>query len=372
MDKPEIIASIILYQCPVKLKEPFIISLGKLEYADNVVVKIITSGGFIGFGECSPFQTIHGENSETCIVVGKLLANAIKGSNALDIENCSLKMDAVIYGNTSIKSAFDIAIHDIASQEQKIPLYQFLGGKNDKQLVSDYTVSISSPGKMADDAAKIIKAGFKIIKIKLGGKAEDDFQRMKEIRERIGYDITIRIDANQGWQVEQSIKILDHLHQYNIQHCEEPVSRKSFIALPALQRDSKIPIMADESCFDDVDAQRLIDSKSCAMINVKLGKSSGLFKAKKIAVLAEKADMKLQAGGFLESRLGFTATAHLALCSKQFIFFDFDTPLMFIEDLVTGGISYHEGGLVKVPDAIGLGATINDDVLKSLKSIEIF
>ncbi len=371
MNQPELIKQINLYRCPISLKEPFIISLGKLEFADNIIITIQTSGGITGFGECSPFQTIHGENGDTCISIGKLLAENILGKNALDIDNISSIMDSIIYGNTSIKSAFDIALHDIAAQKKDMPLYRFLGGEINNELVTDYTVSLGSPEKMSTDAKKIVHAGFPVIKIKLGGTEEEDFLRMKSIREAVGIEIPIRIDANQGWTEETAIRILNRLHVFNIQHCEEPISRKRFMALPDIKMKSKIPIMADESCFDHYDAERLIKSKACDLINIKLGKSSGIIKAKKIIQLAENSGIKLQAGGFLESRLGFTAIAHLVLSSKQFIHIDFDTPLMFNDDPVSGGISYNPNGVIKIPETSGLGAFISNDVLKSLKGITI-
>jgi L-alanine-DL-glutamate epimerase-like enolase superfamily enzyme len=368
---PEFIKQVGLYRCPVKLKEPFIISLGKLEYADNLIVVLKTDNGITGFGECSPFQTIHGENGETCLAVGKILAKTLLGKDALDITRCSSMMDSVIFGNTSVKSAFDIALHDIAAQKSEVPLYHFLGGVNNKKIFTDYTVSIGPVDKMADDAMKIVKAGFPIIKVKLGGSEEEDFSRMTAIRERVGFEIPIRIDANQGWTVETAIAILERFEIFKVQHCEEPVPRHDFMFLPEIKKKSRIPIMADESCFDHHDAKRLIKMNACDLFNIKLGKSSGIFKAKKIIKLAEDAGIKMQVGGFLESRLGFTAAAHLALCSKEIIFYDFDTPLMFSSDPVSGGIDYLENGLIKVPETPGLGAFVSNDVLKSLESVVV-
>jgi L-alanine-DL-glutamate epimerase-like enolase superfamily enzyme len=129
--------------------------------------------------------------------------------------------------------------------------------------------------------------------------------------------------------------------------------------------------MADESCFDEFDAERLIALNACDLINVKLGKSSGLYKARRIVQLAEEAGLGLQAGGFLESRLGFTAIAHLALSSKQFLHYDFDTPLMFREDPVVGGIAYGENGIVRIPEAHGLGAEISEETLKGLDCLVV-
>jgi len=278
-------------------------------------------------------------------------------------------MDTLIAGNTSVKSAFDMALYDILSKSKDLPLYKLLGGEK-RKLVTDYTVSIGPVEKMADDAGKILADGFDIIKVKLGGTTDEDVKRIKAIRSKVGKDIPIRIDANQGWKKEEAKGILIDLFPYDIQHCEEPIARNQFMALPKIRQESPIPLMADESCFDHVDAQRLVDLKACDMLNIKLGKC-GISKAEKIVSIASANNVTLQAGGFLESRLGFSATAHLALSSRLFEYIDFDTPLMFSEDYVEGGIEYHRGGKITVPDTPGIGATIPEVVLARLESVVI-
>jgi L-alanine-DL-glutamate epimerase-like enolase superfamily enzyme len=360
------IAQIEIYKSPIKLKEPFVISLGLLDYAENIIVIIRTDKGITGFGECSPFMTINGESIDTCFIVGKYLAKILNGKNPLDIEECSLAMDTVIYGNTSIKSAFDIALYDIASQNANLPLFRFLSGDNKKILVTDYTVSIGESNKMASDAQKIKDNGFQVIKVKLGESKEKDVERIRLIREKVGTAIPIRIDANQGWNTDEAIQTLIALAPYNIQHCEEPIPRWNFMELSKVRKQSPIPIMADESCCDQHDARRLIDLAACDFFNIKLGKSSGFFKALKIIEIAEQVGIKIQVGGFLESRLGFTASAHLALTSDNIIHCDFDTPLMFVEDPVIGGITYDNKGVVTVPDTPGLGASVDENYLQQL------
>src|SRR5699024_3146329 len=144
----------------------FVISLGPIYNAESVIVVIRTDAGITGFGECSPFATINGETAATCMVVGEYFGKALQGANALDIAGNIAAMDAIIYGNSSIKSAFDIALYDIAAQHARVPLYAFLGGKNDKVIVTDYTVSIGEPAQMAIDAKKILDQGYPAIKIK--------------------------------------------------------------------------------------------------------------------------------------------------------------------------------------------------------------
>ena len=365
------ITQIEIYKSPIKLKEPFVISLGPMEYAENVIVIIRTDDGISGYGECSPFMTINGESMDTCFILGQYLAKVLKEKDPLNIEECSQAMDKVIYANTSIKSAFDIALYDIASQHANLPLYAFLNGDNRKVLVTDYTVSLGDANKMATDAQKIKDNGFRVIKVKLGENKEKDVERIRLIRETIGPDIPLRIDANQGWDKDEAIEILNALSAYNIEDCEEPIARWNFMELPEVRKKSPIPIMADESCCDHHDAKRLIDLSACDMLNIKLGKSSGIFKAQKIIKLSEKAGIKLQVGGFLESRLGFTASAHLALSSDNIIYCDFDTPLMFVEDPVLGGITYNDKGIIAVPETPGLGATVDEKYLQTLTNVVI-
>ncbi len=363
------ISQIEIYQSPIKLKEPFVISLGPLEYAENIIIRVKTNLEITGYGECSPFMTINGESMETCFVVAQYLAKVLIGKNPLDIENCTKTMDNTIYGNSSIKSAFDIALFDIAAQHAGFPLYKFLGGTQDKTLQTDYTVSLGSKEKMVKNAIKIKDNGFEIIKVKLGDTKENDVERIRLIREAIGPDIPLRLDANQGWKAEETVDILNAMHPYNIQLCEEPIPKWDFMNLPAIKQASPIPIMADETCCDHHDAKRLIDLNACDLINIKLGKSAGLYKALKIIEHAEKANMKIQIGGFLESRLAFTASAHLALTSDNIVYCDFDTPLMFVEDPIDGGISYGKNGKVTVPKKPGLGVSVKEDYLKKLKQI---
>ncbi|MDX2189303.1 MAG: dipeptide epimerase [Bacteroidota bacterium] len=365
------IQKIEIFKSKIKLKEAFIISLEKLEYAENVIVKITTNEGLVGFGECSPFKTINGESIETCYEIGQYLAKVLLGKNPIDIELCINLMDKVIYGNASIKSAFDMALYDIASQYAKLPLYLFLNGSKNKTLITDYTISIGDPQKMASDAIEIKEQEYKIIKVKLGENKKNDIERIQFIRQAVGMEIPIRIDANQGWNTTETIETLSELEKYNIQHCEEPIPRWSFMDLPYISLNSNIPIMADESCCNHHDADRLIKINACKLFNVKLGKSGGIYDALKIIKLAEQALIKIQIGGFLESRLGFTASAHLALSSDCITFFDFDTPLMFVEDNIIGGISYSKGGEVNIPDSIGLGAQPDETYLNKLPKIII-
>ncbi len=360
-----------LYKLSIPLIEPFVISLGTIHHAENLIVVLRTKEGITGYGECSPFMSINGESVDTCFAVGQYFAQLFKNKNALAIGERIAEMDQLIYGNTSIKSAFDIALHDIAAQYNNLPLYKFLGGENTKTIITDYTVSIGEPEKMAADALLIQQQGYPAIKVKVGKDGNKDVERMKAIRAAVGSSIPLRIDANQGWGVEEAITTLQALASLDIQHCEEPIARWDFMNLPRVRKESPIPIMADESCGDEHDAARLAALEACDYFNIKIGKAGGLYKAKKIVDVAKAASIHLQVGAFMESRLAMTAFAHFSLCDSLIEHYDFDTALMFREDPVTGGITYEKNGEITIPEVPGLGASVDEKWLQKMDSITI-
>jgi L-alanine-DL-glutamate epimerase-like enolase superfamily enzyme len=365
------ISSISVYKLSIPLKQPFIISLGPQYDADNIIVVIKTSEGVTGCGECSPYMSINGESMDTCFIVGQYLAKALKGKDALDIEACTKAMDYVITRNESIKSAFDMALYDIAAQHAQQPLYKFLGGSKNKIISTDMTVGLGTPEKMAKEALEYKAAGFPSIKVKLGTNTADDVARIKAIRTAIGSELPLRIDANQGWSVETAIATLQALVPYNIEHCEEPIARWNFMQLQHVRKQSPIKIMADESCFDHHDAERLAKLNAVDYFNVKLGKSGGIFNALKIVETAKANHIKLQVGCFMESRLAITALVHFAYSSDLIVHYDLDTPLMLKEDPVIGGMRFKENGVVEIDEAVGIGARIDESFLRSCVRMEI-
>ena len=365
------ISSIEIYKLSIPLKQPFVISLGPQYDADNIIVVIHTQEGITGWGECSPYMSINGESIDTCFIVGQYLAAALKGKDALNIEACTKAMDSIITRNENIKSAFDMALYDIAAQHARQPLYQFLGGSKNKVISTDMTVGLGTPEKMAKEALEYKEAGFPSIKVKLGTTIEEDVTRIKAIRSAIGSEHPLRIDANQGWSVETAIATLQALGTYNIEHCEEPIARWNFMELPHVRKNSPIKIMADESCFDHHDAANLARIDAVDYFNIKLGKSGGIFNALKIIETAKANHIKLQVGCFMESRLAITALVHFAYSSDLIVHYDLDTPLLLKEDPVAGGMVFKENGIVEIDEAMGIGAKIDERYLEKCEKVVI-
>jgi L-Ala-D/L-Glu epimerase len=364
-----IIEKIQIYKYSIPM-HPFTIATGTMDFAQNILIKVFTSKNIIGIGECSAFPMIVGETQNTCYEMAKDFAKLWKGKDALNIEERLNDLHLFTAGNSTIKSAFDMALYDIAAQHANQPLYEFLGGTK-KEMLTDITVGIGSPETMAAQAKAFVEKGASILKIKLGKDVVTDVARIKTIRESIGNEIKIRIDANQGWSVEDATNALTQLGQYNIEFCEQPMRTYNDEYLPALIKTSPIKIMADESVYNHYDALRLIKNKACDYINIKFAKSGGIHEALKIIDVAKENNIPCMMGGMLESRVALTAFAAFAAANPQIIFYDMDTCMLGHKvDPVVGGVTY-KGYSVQLPNAIGIGASVEESFLESCENIKI-
>jgi L-alanine-DL-glutamate epimerase-like enolase superfamily enzyme len=349
---------------------PFTIATGTMNYAQNIFIRIHTSSGIIGVGECSAFPMIVGETQNTCFEMAKDFAKLWKGKDASDIETRINELHLFTAGNYTAKSAFDIALYDIASKQAQLPLYKYLGGEL-KTIESDLTIGIDTPEAMAAKAISFKEKGVNIIKVKLGKKPTDDIERIKQIRAAIGYNIKLRIDANQGWSYDDAVYVLQSLHKFDIQFCEQPMRTYNDELLPALKKLSPIKIMADESVFTHYDAERIIRNNAASYINIKFAKSGGIHEAIKINLVAEQNNMPCMLGGMLESRIALTAKVHFATAFNNIQFYDLDTCLLgHKEDPVMGGVTYNKMQL-QLPNAIGIGANVDDNYLQKLEKVII-
>lgn len=363
------ITSIDIYKYSIPMV-PFTIATGTMHYAQNLLIRVHTNEGITGIGECSAFPMIVGETQGTCFEMAKEFAAIWKQKDPLDINGRMLELDLFTARNYTAKSAFDLALHDIAAQHAGQPLYAFLGGTR-KPIISDLTIGIDSPEAMANQAVAFVENGVATIKVKLGKNAADDIERIKAIRDAIGYSTAIRIDANQGWTYDDAVTALTELGKYKIEFCEQPMRTYNDELLPALCQISPIPLMADESVYTHHDAERIIRNQACHYINIKFAKSGGIAEATRINEVAEKNNIPCMMGGMLESRLALTAKVHFAMSKKNIVFYDLDTCLLGHKvDPVTEGVQYKGLELI-LSEQPGIGASVDPDFLSGLESITI-
>jgi L-Ala-D/L-Glu epimerase len=347
---------------------PFRIATGTMHHAQNLFIRVDTEEGLTGVGECSAFPMITGETQATCYEMAREFARLWKGKDADDIGGRLKELDDFTAFNATAKSAFDMALYDLAAKKRKMPLYKLLQG-NKKKLETDLTIGIAEPDAMAETSREFKNKGVRIIKIKLGKDGRTDLTRVQKIRAAVGDSIQLRIDANQGWDFETASEVLVKMGPLHIEFCEQPMRQYDDAKLPELRKISPVKIMADESVFNHHDAQRLINAGACDYINIKFAKSGGIAEAIRINKICADNGIPCMMGGMLESRLALTAFAHFALSQNNIQFYDMDTCLLgHKSDPVTGGVRFN-GYFLEVTETDGIGADMDEEFLKTCEQI---
>ena len=348
----------------VPLRTPFKTALRTVNSVEDVIVEIHTDTGNIGFGEAPPTGVITGDT--TGAIIGAIEDHIRKTIIGMDVENFEeimLKLNNCILKNTSAKAAVDIALYDLYGQLYNAPLYKLLGGYR-KEIITDITVSVNEPEEMARDSIDAINRGYNTLKIKVGKDSKKDMERMKAIRKAVGYDVNLRIDANQGWKPKEAVKVLRNMEDAGLQieFVEQPVSAHDIDGLKFVTDNVDIPVLADESVFSPMDALNILQRRAADFVNIKLMKTGGIYNALKICSLAEIYGVECMIGCMLEAKVSVTAAVHLA-CAKNIITkIDLDGPVLCKEDPVKGGALFEEYKITLTEDP-GLG-------IKSIENIK--
>jgi L-alanine-DL-glutamate epimerase-like enolase superfamily enzyme len=358
------IADVEVFPFTMQSKEVFRISLGTLT-AENVLVRLRTDEGVVGWGESSPFAAVTGDTQATNLAAAKLIAGIVKGKDPFDLARIVSEMDAATTGEPGIKAAVEMAIWDICGKLANRPVRSLLGNYRDS-FETDLTVYLDDPHVMAEKASSVVSRGFKCVKVKLGESAAADIERIRSVRERVGKEPRIRIDANQGWSPNEAVRALKGIDAYDVQFCEQPVRYWDWEGLRFVRERSPIPIMADESVHSPHDAIQAVRRDAVDMINIKLMKTGGILQAVSVARIADAADMNCMLGCMSETRVALTAAAHVVCSQRNVLWADLDAFTEHNLDPVIGGMQLKDG-IIHAPTTPGLGLDIDPAWLRTLR-----
>jgi L-alanine-DL-glutamate epimerase-like enolase superfamily enzyme len=343
------------------------IALGTTEVVAGVFVRLRTASGATGWGECSPYHPVMSETQATDVAMGRALVDVVRGRNPFEIPAVVAAMDRFTPESPGIKAAFEMALWDLCGKLSGQPVVNLLGRCRDT-FETDQTVLLDTPEIMAGKALDIAARGFRVVKIKVGQGPDLDIARLQAIREAIGHEVRIRIDANQGWVTADAIRVLHAVEPLDIEFCEQPGPYWSWPAMRTVREKVNIPIMADESVRVAHDAIAGIREGAMDSINIKLMKSGGILHGARIAHVAEAASLRCMVGCMNETRLGLAAAAHLVASQPNIVYADLDASLFHGIDPIVGGIRI-ERGVVSIPETPGLGVEVDPAFLKTLQRL---
>jgi L-alanine-DL-glutamate epimerase-like enolase superfamily enzyme len=257
-----------------------------------------------------------------------------------------------------------MALWDIAGKAEGLPLYEVLGGKVREFVPTKWSVSGVEPEKAADIARWAVTQGFKAMKVKVGIEPDGDVARVKAVREAIGPDIKLGVDANGGWPLPVAIETIKRLCEYGIYFAEQPVAPEQSPQLAEVRRAVPVPVIADESVFTLQDARLLAALSAADIFSIYVGKSGGITESMKIAHFAARENLKCMVGSNLELGVGSAAMVHFAIASRGIAAEEFPCdiigPFFYEDDIVREPLPIKPGE-ARANDKPGLGVELDEE-----------
>ncbi|MEK5145536.1 dipeptide epimerase [Psychrobacillus sp. FSL K6-4615] len=359
------IKEIDIYAIRLPLIDPFIISYHTYDDMPSIIVKLTTDTGLVGYGEAVADEHVTGETWEsTYALLKSTLAPAIIGENPMEFERLHEKMDKAVYLAPAAKAAIDIACYDLVGKKLGVPVYQLLGGRYHEKFPVTHVLSIGKPDDMAEEAERRIKEGYSSFKMKVGTDVQVDVKRIQAVRAKVGEEVAIRVDVNQGWKNSATtIMAMQKLEKEGLDWLEQPVVADDFNGMVEVKAKTSTPLMMDEGLRNLRDMRELIEKQAAHKVNIKLMKCGGIYPAMKLAHMAEMAGIDCQIGSMVESSIGSSAGFHVAFSKKVFTSVELTGPLKFSKDV---GNLHYDVPFIQLNERPGLGIDIDEEILKEL------
>jgi L-alanine-DL-glutamate epimerase-like enolase superfamily enzyme len=335
-----------------------------------VLVKVYTDEGFIGVGEAAHFG---GPVTSTMTIIEKELAPLVIGEDPYAVERIWEKVyrTTIQHGRRGIViaalSGIDIALWDIIGQKAGLPLYRLLGS-NAEEVQAYASVGFYSEGKgpaeLAKEAGAAVKAGFRAVKMKVGGLLlREDLKRVEAVREIIGDDIPLMVDANSNWDVPTALKAARALEAFDIAWIEEPVAVDDIEGSARVAQATSIPIAGYEQETTRYGFKELILRKAVNIVQPDAIWSGGITECRKIAALAAAWNLKCIPHVF-SSAVCLAANLHFLAAIPNGGWIEFDqNPNALREELILQPFRIDKDGRVPLPNRPGLGIELNDDII---------
>ncbi len=339
------------------LVEGYRIAGETIDHCQNHLVRV-SAGPYTGFGSASPSGGTIGENDQQCIAAmrGPLaeLTSAFKITD--DPRSWSQQALTLAPDCPAAIAAVDMALWDLVAKRAGVPLFRLWGGATNS-IPTSVTIGICSVEQTLAEAEEWLAKGFFVLKVKIGEDLESDVERLAKLREQVGPDVLLRVDANQGYDLDSARDLLRRTADLNIEMFEQPLPQDDLSEAAELTGESTVPIVADESATGIAECFAVVNRRTAHCVNIKLMKCGGPTAARQIHDHAESAGMTLMLGCNDEVRVSIAAGAHLAQSMPALRYADLDGHMDLARDPSSGGFLISDGRIV-LSEAPGLGVSI--------------
>lgn len=334
----------------------------------TIIVRMRTDAGLTGYGEAAPHPAFSSETPDSVRgMIERHLAPALLGMDPCEPVGIEARLSRVVWGNSFAKAAVEMAAWDIAGKALGVPISRLLGGRYTSCITTTTgAVGIWEPSDAAVSAARMVEAGATTIKIKIGRDIHHDVARVLAVRETIGPEISIHVDANQGYSTSAALALLRALQPYDIDLVEQPVPAGDLAGLAAI-RQLGVRVMVDESVYTPADLLRVIQAGAADVVMVKTGKHGGVLNSHRICVIAEAAGLTCgiaSMGHFIDRAVSLQlagtsrAVQHPNMLAQ---FFPWTIDTLFQEPLQS------DPSWIRVPDGPGIGVAVDEGRLEKYR-----
>lgn len=330
----------------------------------SAVVRITATGGVTGLGNIDPTPGYSKEGTTDHLeVLQSKLAPLLIGLDPTNVHGVLGRIEPAVKGFLDSKAAIEMACVDIAARAAGMAVHTYLGGAVRERVLFNAWIGILTPEQAAKETLEWQRKGFRSAKIKVGGNIEADRDRVQAVREAVGPEFNLRIDANAGYDADTSIKLAKMVAPFKLQLFEQPVPDHDIAGMARVRREANevgVPIMADESVLDHASLIRIIKAEAADIVKVKIMKQGGFLNTRRMIATAEAAGIRCVVGhGF---GLGVNTMAEIMLAATSANVIDgleCVGPLKTADDIVTRKLDLSSGSLA-LPGGPGLGVTLDD------------
>jgi len=345
----------------------------------HLIVRLETDDGLVGWGETPAIATWGGAHrmyyGETAVTARHLVEDyffpIIEGRSPLDIDPIHEEMDEAAKGHPYAKAVVDIALHDLAGKRLGVPVYELLGGAHRDWIPITHSLGIMDNDRAVEEAEQAVEEGAGTIKAKAGLDAERDIDLIRRLRETLGPDVTIRVDANEGYELlSEAIRVTREMEAHDIAYMEQPV--EDIEDMGAVAREVDVPIMADEGAWTPQDMLRIREHRAAELFSLYVTKPGGLHRAREVGIVGDAVGLRCDIGGSIEMGIGNAANLHLGAAvpnagmasvlpvTRPAADYDGQIAGVYYEDDLVAEPFEYEDGELGVPQGPGLGVEVDE------------
>jgi muconate/chloromuconate cycloisomerase len=366
--RPLTIGDVRLILADIPVSRPHHMSFTTLTAVNFVFVRVETREGLIGWGEaaCLGGPTWSEESAESiAATLQRYVVPWLVGRDATRLEALRLEMARRVQGNPFARAAVEMALWDLNGRALGVPVHRLLGGRVRDRVPLSWSLAVGDGDAEVAEARDRVARGHRIFKIKTAAHpVAEDVARVRSIREAVGPDIRLRVDANQGWDRPAALRAIRAMEPYDLDFVEQPVPRWDLDGLAEIARGVSVPIMADESCGSPPEALAIARRGGVSILALKLTKSAGLAPTMAIARIAEAAGLGCYVGCMIETSLGTAAYLQAALAAAPVTWgCELFGPLLLRGDVVREPVRYADGCILAL-DGPGLGVEVDEAALE--------